>query len=104
VKVAEEGRRRPCESCRGVVGAAGRAEKTTKTQTSIAAAEGLRFLTKARRRWLSGMGSGGRTWSWRLRSVTAAEWVGAEEREREIRGICVGKEIMTWQTLIGNMS
>jgi len=47
VEVAEEGGRRPCESCHGVVGAAGRAEKTTQTQTSIAAAEGLWFPTRA---------------------------------------------------------
>jgi len=32
-------------------------------------------------RRLFGVDSGGRTWSLRLRSVTAAEWVGAEERE-----------------------
>jgi len=37
--------------------------------------------------------------------VAAVEWVGAEEREREIRvRVCVGKEMMTWQTLIGHMS
>jgi len=37
--------------------------------------------------------------------VAAAEWVGAEEREREIRvRVCVGKEMMTWQILIGDMS
>jgi len=33
------------------------------------------------------------------------EWVDAEEREREIRvRVCVGKETMTWQTLIGDLS
>ena len=37
--------------------------------------------------------------------MAAVEWVGAEEREREIRvRVCVGKEMMTWQTLIGHMS
>jgi len=42
---------------------------------------------------------------WRLRSVTTAEWVGAEEREGEIRvRFCVGKEMMMWQTLIGDLS
>ena len=42
---------------------------------------------------------------WRLRSVAVAKWVGAEEREGEIRvRICVGKEMMTWQTLIGDLS
>jgi len=41
----------------------------------------------------------GRPWT------TAAEWVGAEERERETRvRVCVGKETMTWQTLIGDLS
>ncbi|QCE03308.1 hypothetical protein DEO72_LG8g1332 [Vigna unguiculata] len=37
---------------------------------------------------------------WRLWSVATAE-----EREREIRvRVCVGKEMMTWKTLIGEMS
>ena len=37
--------------------------------------------------------------------MTAAEWVGAEERESEIRvRVCVGKEMVTWQTLIGDLS
>jgi len=42
---------------------------------------------------------------WQLRSVTATEWVGAEEREGKIRvRVCVGKEMMTWQTLNGDLS
>ena len=37
--------------------------------------------------------------------MTVAEWVGAEEREGGIRvRVCVGKEMMTWQTLIGDLS
>jgi len=41
-------------------------------------------------RWLSDVGSGGRTWSWRLRSGLV------RKREREIRvRVCVGKEMMT---------
>jgi len=55
-------------------------------------------------------GDDGRRRRWRLQSVAAAEcddceWVGVEEREGEIRvRICVGKEMMTWQTLIGDLS
>jgi len=46
-----------------------------------------------------GVGGGG-CGVWRLRSVAAAE-----ERESEIRvRVCVGKEMMTWKTLIGDMS
>jgi len=37
--------------------------------------------------------------------VAAAEWVGAEEREKETRvRVCFRKETMTWQTLIGDLS
>jgi len=37
--------------------------------------------------------------------VAAAEWVGAEERAKETRvRVCVGKETMMWQTLIGDLS
>ena len=42
---------------------------------------------------------------WRLQSVAATKWVGAKEKEGEIRvRVCVGKEMMTWQTLIGDLS
>jgi len=36
---------------------------------------------------------------------SGAEWVGAKERERKIRvRVCVGKEMMTWQTLVDYFS
>jgi len=37
--------------------------------------------------------------------VAAAEWVGAEEREGDIRvRVCIGKEMMMWPTLIGDLN
>ena len=45
----------------------------------------------------------GRSRGWRLRLRHGV--VDAEEREREIRvRVCVGKETMTWQTLIDDLS
>ena len=37
--------------------------------------------------------------------MAIAKWIGAEEREGKIKvRVCVGKEMMMWQTLIGYLS
>jgi len=84
--------------------AAKRTEKTQLSRTSGAATV-TKFPTRARRattfrrvQWWPDV-------VWRLWSVTAVEWVGAKERQEEIRvRVCVGKEMMTWQILIGDLS
>ncbi|QCD83323.1 hypothetical protein DEO72_LG2g3667 [Vigna unguiculata] len=80
-------------------------EDDANSRTPTVQQRWLQFLTRARRaaafrrvqRWPNEVVA--------AMEVAAAKWVGAEEREKETRvRVCVGKETMTWQTLIGDLS